>query len=308
MGEGDRVAVITGASSGIGKEAAKALAAEGYRVIGTGRDPERMAAAQREIEAAGQGRPMTMLAADLSLIAEAERLAAEIAALTDRIDLLLNNAGGMTDRLVMTSERLEANFAGNHLGPFVLTQRLLPLLHVAAANRPAGSVRILMTGSEVGEWIAGIDFNTIERPCNFDPVQVYFAGKLANLLFAKGLAERLKGSGIVAHVMAPGAVESNFLNNAGAQVQKQAQGMARKTAAEGADTLIWLATGEEAARSSGGYWQDRAPRQPNPVAEDVSVIESFWRESDRLVASTTVNRICSSEWSMPAISGASVLV
>src|ERR1700744_5838109 len=101
-----RVAVVTGASSGIGKEIAKALASQGWRVIGTGRNADRMAKAEAEIKAASTGGGVTMLQADLSLLAEAAKAADRIVALTDRVDVLVNNAGGMTDKLVMTSEGL----------------------------------------------------------------------------------------------------------------------------------------------------------------------------------------------------------
>ncbi len=151
-----RIAVVTGASSGIGKVTAMALAAQGWHVIATGRDAARMAAAEAEIRAASVGGGVDMIRCDLSLMAEAERLARQIAGLTDRVDVLVNNAGGITDRLVMTSEGLEANFAGNHLGPFLLTNRLLPLLRAAASDAPAGSVRIIQTSSEAHEMILGL--------------------------------------------------------------------------------------------------------------------------------------------------------
>src|ERR1700748_419794 len=99
-----RVAVITGASSGIGKEIAKALASKGWRVIGTGRNAERIAKAEAEINAVSTGGDVTMLRADLSLLAEADKTAARITSLTDRVDVLVNNAGGMTSELVMTPE------------------------------------------------------------------------------------------------------------------------------------------------------------------------------------------------------------
>src|ERR1700740_226470 len=138
--ESKRVAVVTGASSGIGKQVARALAAQGWRVIGTGRDAERMTKAEADIRAATPSAEVEILRADLSLMAEAKKLAGYIAARTGRIDLIVNNAGGMTDRLVMTAEGLEANFAGNHLGPFVLPRALLPLLQTTAAGKPEGSV------------------------------------------------------------------------------------------------------------------------------------------------------------------------
>jgi NAD(P)-dependent dehydrogenase (short-subunit alcohol dehydrogenase family) len=123
-----RVAVVTGASSGIGKETAKALASQGWRVIAIGRDPERTAAAEQEIRAASSGARVDVIRANLSLMADAARAARDITALTNRIDVLVNNAGCMAKGKVITSEGYEENFAGNHLGPFLLTTRLLPLL------------------------------------------------------------------------------------------------------------------------------------------------------------------------------------
>src|SRR5947209_2777719 len=119
-----RVAVVTGASSGIGLATAKALAAQGWRIIAHGRDPGRATAAEAEIRAAAApGARVEMIRADLSLVREAVRLADEIAARTDRIDVLLNNAGGAPKEQVITPEGNEATFTGNHLGHFVLTNR-----------------------------------------------------------------------------------------------------------------------------------------------------------------------------------------
>ena len=147
MAKQRHVAVITGASSGIGLETAKALAESGWHVIAVGRNPDRCARAEADIRANARGGDITMLQADLSIMAECALLAEKIAALTDRIDVLVNNAGGMAKELEMTPEGLEGCFAGNHLGPFLLTHRLLPVLRRAAAESPTGSVRIINTSS-----------------------------------------------------------------------------------------------------------------------------------------------------------------
>lgn len=283
-----RVAVVTGASSGIGKEVAKALAAQGWRVIGTGRDAERMAGAEAEIRAASPTGAVEMLRADLSLLADAARLARDIASRTDRLDLLVNNAGGMCSEKVMTAEGYEANFAANHLGPFLLTQRLLPLLRQAAADAPPGRVRILNTASDASEMIPGINLDDLQSLENFSPGLAYCTGKLANVLFARELAEQLKDEGIVAHSVHPSAVASNFFTHAPADTQERARDLPKFTEAEGADTLVWLATEPAGAGSSGGYWFQRELRTPNPVVEDPAVRERFWQESEALVARARV--------------------
>lgn len=284
MVERARVAVVTGASSGIGKAIAKAMARQGWQVIGTGRDPERLAAAEAEIAADAAGAPVTMLRADLSLLGGAAQLAQDIAALTDRVDLLFNNAGGMTDKLVMTDEGLEANFAGNHLGPFLLTQRLLPLLRKAAQDQPVGAVRILNTASDASEMIRAINLDDMQNLERFSPGMAYCTGKLANVLFARALADRLAGEGIIAHAVHPGAVDSNFFSHAPADTQERSRGLDKASEADGADTLVWLATAPEGGGSNGGYWYRRAPRTPNKLVEDAATVDRFWQESEKLIA------------------------
>lgn len=286
MKDRQRVAVVTGASSGIGKQLATALVAQGWRVIGTGRDEVRMAAAAAEIAAAGDG-SIEMLRADLSLMAEARKLAQAVAARTDRIDVLANNAGCMTDRLEMTAEGLEANFAGNHLGPFVLTEGLMPLLHAAAAEGRAGSTRILMTASDASEMMGPLDLGDMQNLGSFSPGAAYCGSKLANVLFARALAGRLEGTGIVAHAMAPGATDTPFFSHGPEETQAYTRDLPKLSVAEGTDTLVWLATAEEPGRSSGGYWEQRAPRAPNPQVDDPAAIARFWDESEKLVSSVS---------------------
>jgi NAD(P)-dependent dehydrogenase (short-subunit alcohol dehydrogenase family) len=284
MTERQRVAVVTGASSGIGKQLAKALVAQGWRVIGTGRDEARMAQAADEIAAAGDG-SVEMLSADLSLMAGARKLVQDIAARTDRIDVLANNAGRMTDRLEMTSEGLEANFAGNHLGPFVLTEGLMPLLHSAAADAPAGSTRILMTASDASEMMGPLNLDDMQNLDGFNPGVAYCSSKQANVLFARALATRLAGTGIVAHAMAPGATDTPFFSHGPEETQAYTRDLPKLSVAQGADTLVWLATADEPGRSSGGYWEQRAPRAPNPQVDDAAAVARFWVESEKLVNS-----------------------
>jgi NAD(P)-dependent dehydrogenase (short-subunit alcohol dehydrogenase family) len=283
MVDTQRVAVVTGASSGIGKATAMALAAQGWWVIGIGRDPERSLAAEAEIRAASSNGKVNMIRADLALLAEAARAAVDVAKLTERIDVLVNNAGGMAKQKVITSEGLEANFVSNHLGPFLLTTRLLPLLRHAALDAPEGSVRVLSTASDASEMIPGLDWNDLQGLESFHPGLAYCRAKLANVLFTRGLAKRVEADKIVAHAMHPGAVDSNFFMHADEQSQATMLSYDRLTPEQGADTLIWLATADEPGMSTGGYFYQRKPRAPHASVEDDASVERLWYESEQLI-------------------------
>ena len=133
--------VITGASSGIGLVVARELARKNWRVIAHGRDPDRSSEAMEHIRKAAPDARVDMLLADLSTMAEVDRFAGEVAAMTDRIDVLANNAGFIPAEQVVTSDGLEQCFAANHLAPFLLTNRLLPLLKAAGPGAPAAPER-----------------------------------------------------------------------------------------------------------------------------------------------------------------------
>jgi NAD(P)-dependent dehydrogenase (short-subunit alcohol dehydrogenase family) len=283
-----RVAVITGASAGIGREAARTLAQQGWRVIATGRNPERCAEAEAEIRAASPRGDVTFIRADLSLMADVERLAREITALTPRIDILANNAGGMPARFELTAEGYEANFAGNHLGPFLLTERLLPLLRAAAADAPSGSVRIINTSSDGSEFIPTLNLDDMQNLGDYSNGLAYCSGKLANVLHARALAGRLAADHIVAHSFHPGTVASNFFDDLDEGTAAYTATLEKLPVSAGSDTLLWLATSEEAGRSSGGYWHQRKPRVPHPLWHDAAFVERFWAESEKLVAKAGV--------------------
>ena len=279
-----RIAVITGASAGIGREAAKVLAAQGWRVIATGRNAARCAEAKAEIAAAASGPAPTFLRADLSLMGEVKRLAGEIAALTPQIDLLANNAGGMPARFEMTSEGFEASFAGNHLGPFLLTQLLLPLLRAAASDAPPGAVRVVNTSSDGSEFIDTLNLDDMQNLEHYTNGLAYCSGKLANVLHGRGLAGRLAADGIVAHSFHPGTIDSNFFDDIEDSTRAYTDTLEKLPPSAGADTLLWLATAEEPGQSSGGYWYCRQPRVANRVVDDADFVARFWAESENLVA------------------------
>jgi NAD(P)-dependent dehydrogenase (short-subunit alcohol dehydrogenase family) len=282
-----RVAVVSGASSGIGKAAARALASKGWRVFGLGRDAARCASAEAEIRAAAQpGTPVDMLRADLSLLAETARVAEDLIARTDRIDVLINNAGGVANQIRMTAEGNEATFAGNHLGPFLLTNRLLPLLRATAAASSPGAVRIIATSSIGHHHSPAMDWDDIQRIRNFTTGGAYTNAKLANVLFTRALAQRLAGDGIVAHAMEPGVVlASNFVSHADEAMQRYMATLNDRAVSpeEAAATLVWLATAPDAGQTSGGYYYQCKPAPISAAAQDDAAAERLWIESEALV-------------------------
>ncbi len=287
--DAQRTAVITGASSGIGREATKLLVQQGWRVIGVGRNPQRCAAAGEEIaKLAGSPQQVNMLCGDMALMSETRRIAAEIGALTDRVDLLLNNAGGLTRDLVVTEEGNENTFAGNHLAPFLLTQLLLPQLKRAAVDAEKGAVRIINMSSSAHEHCAGLDFDKLQAFENYNSNYVYCQAKLANILFTRELAKRLAGDNIIAHAMHPGLVASNFASHGDDDMQASFAQRADQTITPemAAADLVWLANAKEAGQSSGDYYADRKPVEPSQFAQDAAAAEKLWSASELLVDNT----------------------
>lgn len=282
--DNNRVAVITGASSGIGLEAAKTLAGQGWQIIAVGRNPERSAAAAQAIKAASTNGRVRMIIADLALMADAARVADEVAAETERVDVLINNAGGMATEKVMTAEGLEENFAGNHLGPFLLTTRLLPLLRRATGDSPRGSVRIINTASDASEMVPGLNLDDLQNLDNYSVGLAYCSSKLANVVFAVALARRLAGEDIFAYSVHPGIVDSNFFSAFDDEAMSRIDAADMVTPRQGADTLIWLATTDASSTASGGYYHQRELRPVNPSVEDDTFLQRFWEASEALVA------------------------
>lgn len=279
------VAVVTGASSGVGKAAAKALAAQGWHVIAHGRDPARTAAAEADIRAvAAPGVKVSVVRGDLALLSDTARMAREIAGLTDKVHVLLNNAGGVRNELVMTPEGNEATFAGNHLGHFLLTNRLFPLLRSAAATSEPGAVRILSVSSDGHEGCPGLDPDDLQQTRAWLSGKSYCLAKLCNILFTRELAKRLAGDGIVANVMHPGVVTSNFVNHAQPRMKSYIETLESFPPEVGADTLIWLATAPENGKVTGSYFFRREALSPSAAALNDAAAAQLWQESEALVA------------------------
>ena len=280
-----RVALVTGASSGIGQSAAVRLAALGWQVIGVGRDPRRIAAAEAEIAAAARDGAFAMVRADFTLMAEVKRVADEVRSRTGRLDVLVNNAGGVRDRQVITAEGTEATFAANYLAPFLLTRELMPLLRASAASRPPGTTRVIAVSSSAHRVVEGLDWDDLQSlGGDFRPVLAYGRAKLANILFTRELARRAAPDGIVAQAMHPGVVASNFASHGDEAMQAHMAAADTVSPDEPAETLAWLATESEGGHRNGRYFYRKAEETPAAAAQDDAAARHLWAESEMLLA------------------------
>jgi NAD(P)-dependent dehydrogenase (short-subunit alcohol dehydrogenase family) len=273
-----KLCVVTGATSGIGLVAAERLAASGARLILIGRDKARGEAALARIKRHAPGAELTLRYADLSLLAEMNRLAAEIAAAEPRIDVLINNAGAMFTSRSLTADGLERTFALNHMAYFVLANRLRAALAAAA---PA---RIVNVASEAHRGNV-LDFADLQSARGYRGFRVYGRSKLANILFTRELARRLEGSGITANCLHPGFVASRFGdNNPG--LSRLGIGLAKRFFAlspeQGAETVVYLAASPEVAGVTGGYFDKCRVRLPSAEAQDDAAARRLWDESAKL--------------------------
>jgi retinol dehydrogenase-12 len=271
MGLEGKTVLITGASSGIGREAAIELARQGANVIPVGRDPKRTASIARKVDA-------EPVQADFSSLDEVRRVAQLLLERHGRIDVLVNNAGLVAGRRRLTVDGLELTMAVNHFAPFLLTNLLLERLK---DSRPA---RVLTTASEAHRG-GLLDVSDLNGERRWSAWSAYGTSKLANILFTRALARRLEGTEVVANCLHPGVIRTGLARGApvpirvGWRIASVFFGSPRK----GAATLAYLASAPEAAHVSGGYFSDSRPANPSVQAQDDDLGEELWRASERLV-------------------------
>jgi NAD(P)-dependent dehydrogenase (short-subunit alcohol dehydrogenase family) len=248
---GGRTVLVTGASSGIGRAAAVALAGQGARVLMACRDRARGETARREaVERSGNGQ-VELLLADLAVQADVRRLAADVRA-RGALHVLVNNAGIIAPRRELGPDGIELTWATNVLACWLLAEELGDVLRAGA---PA---RIVNVASELA---GGLDLADVEfRRRPYTGVSAYAQSKQADRMLTWVLARRLGDSGVTANALHPGTVATPLLARASGRSGAAAAAWARavgRTPEEGADTLVWLAGSVDVAGVSGEYWIDR---------------------------------------------------
>jgi NAD(P)-dependent dehydrogenase (short-subunit alcohol dehydrogenase family) len=270
--------LITGATSGIGRETARGLAARGARVLIVARSAERGEPVRAAL-AAETGGQLDLLCADLSRQADVRRLADEVHARTDRLHVLINNAGVITRTREVTADGLETQFAVNHLAPFLLTNLLLDLL------RRGAPARVVNVASQV-EASGVIDFADLQRERRYDPIGAYTQSKLANVLFTYELARRLPKEEVTVNCLHPGVIATKlvdaFYNRTGPA--RLLSRLRFDSPRSGAEAVLHLATAPDLAGVTGRYFNETTPQASSARSYDEALARELWTVSARLTA------------------------
>ena len=273
-----KTCLVTGATSGIGKETALRLAMLGATVIVVARDAARGETAGDEIRRRVPSAQVEAMTADLSSLAQVRRLAEEVLSRHDRLEVLVNNAGVISMRRQLTADGLETTFATNHLGPFLLTNLLRGRLERSA---PA---RVVTVSSAVHKQVRTIPWDDLPRGGQAAYAQAYPLSKLLNILFTTELASRLTGTGVTANCLHPGLVRTALGRDVtgvlGAAIRLVLR--FRPGPATGAKTSVYLASSPEVANVSGGYFVKCKPAEPSALARDGQAGARLWTLSEEL--------------------------
>ncbi|MDE0805206.1 MAG: SDR family oxidoreductase, partial [Acidimicrobiales bacterium] len=271
-------AVVTGANSGIGLETARELARAGYRTMLLCRSPERAAAAKADIDGSARGADTEIVLADLGSQAQVRRAAGDIAARVDALDLLVNNAGITIRSREETDEGIDAMLAINHLGPFLLTNLLLPLLHAAP------SARIVNLASDAHKW-GKVHLDDLQAAGGYGllGMQRYADTKLMNIHFTRELARRLEGTEVTTNCVHPGAVRTNLGDPPA--IVRAVVGLFFQSPERGARTSLAAALDPEYAETNGSYFANGKPADGRLAkrAVDDDVARELWERSTELV-------------------------
>ncbi len=278
-----KTVVVTGATSGIGVETAVALGRAGARVLVTGRDRGRGEAAVQDIQRRSGASEVELVVFDLGDLSSVRAGAAEILARCPRIDVLVNNAGIVLSDRRVTPDGLEATFAVNHLGPFLLTELLLDGIKASA---PARIVNVASTAHKGAR--RGLDFDDLQSERSYRSLQVYAKSKLANILFTTELARRLAGTGVTVNSLHPGTVATGYGRDGdtkgvfafGLKVIKPFI----LSPERGARTSVFLASAPDVADVTGAYFVRCKPATPTREARSSEAAARLWEASEKLVA------------------------
>jgi len=281
-----KTVVITGANTGIGKHTALDLSRRGAKVVILCRNVERGEAAAEEIRKETEGE-VVVHRCDLASLKSVRECAEQLGNSLEKVDILINNAGVMTCPESRTEEGFEMQFGTNHLGHFLLTNLMLPLIKRAAPGARIVNVSSLAHEQGSMQWD---DLNWEKNP--YSAINAYSQSKLANILFTKELARRGEGSGVTVYSLHPGVINTDLGRHIKDTFGPLGQCMFSlmkpfiKTVASGAQTTLYCAVDESIAEHSGRYYSDCRETRPKPQAENMEDAKRLWEVSEQLTGLT----------------------
>jgi NAD(P)-dependent dehydrogenase (short-subunit alcohol dehydrogenase family) len=269
-----KICIVTGANSGIGKATVEGVARQGMTVVLACRDTAKGEAAIAEIRAKVPSADLHCMSLDLASLESIRKFAVAFAAKFGRLDVLVENAGISTGKRQTTKDGFEMDFGTNHLGHFLLTQLLVPTLKASAPSR------VVVVSSSVHKG-AKLDFADLQGEREWRSWARYCTSKLANMLFMREQARRLEGTGVVINALHPGVISTELARDFPAPLRLMAR-LFFKSPAQGAKTSIFLATAPEMATVSGKYFAGSKEAKPGAEALDDEAARKLWAESERM--------------------------
>jgi len=274
--------MVTGASSGIGKETSKKLAELGATVVMVCRDEKRGEKAMSEIKGASNDAQVELLFADFTSLDSVRALAKEFLDKHESLHVLINNAGGVNVRRSVTADGYETTFQVDYLSHFLLTNLLLDVLEKSAPSR-------IINVSSASHYGGHLNFDDLQMKKRYGVMKAYSQAKLAQVLFTYELSRRLEGTGVMVNALHPGAVATNiwkgsmgpfsFLGNISRLFLISPE--------RGAETPVYLASSPEVEGVTGKYYDHMNEKQSSAESHDQVVAKKLWDESERMTGLST---------------------
>jgi NAD(P)-dependent dehydrogenase (short-subunit alcohol dehydrogenase family) len=272
-----KTVLVTGATNGVGEATATALAAKGARVLVHGRNADKGATVVAAIKRVSHNDAVEFVAGNLADLASVRAMAAEVLARAPRLDVLVNNAGGLYTKRSVTMDGFESSFGVNHLAPFLLTNLLLDRLKASA---PARIVNVSSVVHKSGR----VDFDDLQSERKYSFMGAYSQSKLANILFTRALTKRLQGTRVTANALHPGAVRSGLGQQGGGATKLLSRviGVFFLSPEQGARTSVYLSSAPEVEGISGDYFAKCKNEALAGAALDDAAAEKLWSISAKM--------------------------
>ncbi|MGA2297529.1 MAG: SDR family oxidoreductase [FCB group bacterium] len=276
MDMSNKLCLITGATSGIGKETAFALAGMNAKIVFTARNLEKGNKTLSEILEYTKNKNVEMMECNLDSFNSIRKFCDKFKDKYNKLDILINNAGIWESKRKLSQDGIELNFAVNHLGPFLLTNLLLNLIKSSAPSRIVN----VASGAHFGRVI---NFDDIEGKKSYSAMNAYGQSKLANILFTKKLALLLKNTDVTVNCLHPGVILTGLFKDMNGAL-KFFMNFGTKTAKEGAETTIYLASSDEVNSITGEYFEKRKITKSSNESCDMRVANKLWDLSGKYVS------------------------